>query len=144
MWSDTFLAIERVHLLRLGAWGVACILVGTLLLALLTVRRQRSPLVRHFAIQTALWGLVEAAIAGIGLRRLVMRDYAAAARFDRLLWLNVGLDVGYLAVGATLAFTGWLLGRRLAAVGAGVGVVVQGAALVALDLLVLGQIGSTL
>ena len=30
----------------------------------------------------------------------VLPDYAAATRFDRVLWLNLGLDVGYVAVGA--------------------------------------------
>jgi hypothetical protein len=62
-----------------------------------------------------------------------MRDADGAARLDRLLWLNTGLDVGYVAVGLTLAIAGWSLGRRLGAVGAGLGVVVQGMALLALD-----------
>ena len=42
MWADTFLTIERAHFLRLGVWGVACGVVGTALLALLMLRRQRS------------------------------------------------------------------------------------------------------
>ena len=44
MWSDTFLAIERGHLLRVAAWGTASVIAGTLLLALIALRRQRSPL----------------------------------------------------------------------------------------------------
>lgn len=145
MWSDTFLAIERTHLLRVGAWGAASVLVGTLLLALLFARRrQRSPLLYHFALQTASWGLVDVLLAAFAFRGLALRDYSGATRFDRLLWLNLGLDVGYVAVGATLAIAGWVLGRRLGAVGAGVGVIVQGAALIALDLIVLAQIGSPL
>lgn len=143
MWADTFLAIERAHLLRVGAWGAACVLVGTLLLAVVALRRQRTPLVFHFAVQTALWGLIDVAIAAVAFQRLALRDYNGAARYDRLLWLNLGLDVGYLAVGATLALTGWLAGRRLGPVGAGVGVAVQGAALIALDVVVLAQIGSS-
>lgn len=142
MWADTFLAIERAHLLRVGAWGAACVLVGTLLLALVAVRRQRTPLLFHFGLQTALWGLVDAAIAVVAYGRLALRDYEGAARYDRLLWLNAGLDAGYLAVGVTLVLTGWLLGRRLGAVGAGLGVAVQGAALLVLDGVVLAQIGS--
>ena len=58
--------------------------------------------------------------------------------------MNLGLDAGYVAVGVTLALTGWLLGRRLAPVGAGIGIVVQGIALIALDALVLAQTGSGL
>lgn len=144
MWSDTFLAIERGHLIRVGAWGGACVLVGTLLLALFALRRRRSPLVFHFALQTAAWGAIDLALAAVGYGRLALRDYDGATRFDRLLWLNLGLDVGYVAVGATLALAGWLLGRRLAPVGAGLGVMLQGAALIALDALVLAQLGSSL
>ncbi len=126
MWSDTFLALERAHLLRVGVWGAACVLVGSLLVALLVLRRQRSPLVRHFAIQTAAWGAVDLAIALVALRGLALRDYSGAERVARLLWLNVGLDAGYVGVGATLAIAGWMFGRRLGAVGAGIGVIVQG------------------
>jgi hypothetical protein len=140
MWADTFLAMERGHLLRVGAWGAACVLVGTLLLALLAVRRRRPPLLFHFALQTALWGAIDLAIAGVGLRGLALRDYTAATRFERLLWLNLGLEIGYVAVGVTLALTGWALGRRLAPVGAGLGVAIQGAALIALDAIILAQI----
>jgi hypothetical protein len=43
-------------------------------------------------------------------------------------------------VGVSLAITGWKLGRRLGLVGAGIGVVVQGAALLLLDLLLASQI----
>ena len=144
MWADTFLAIERAHLLRVGAWGGACMVVGTLLLALLAARRRRSPLVFHFALQTAAWGAVDLAIAAVAWQRLALRDHAGATRYDRLLWLNLGLDVGYVAVGVTLALTGWILGRRLAPVGAGLGVTLQGAALIALDAIVLARIGSSL
>jgi hypothetical protein len=44
-----------------------------------------------------------------------------------------GLDIGLFAVGVTLAIAGWSLGKRLAVVGAGIALAVQGAALVALD-----------
>jgi hypothetical protein len=55
-------------------------------------------------------------------------------RLDRFVWLNIGLDAGYVAVGATLALLGWRFGRRLGLVGAGIGVIVQGLALTVLDL----------
>ena len=63
-----------------------------------------------------------------------MRDVSSATRLDRFVWFNNGLDVGYVAVGLTLAIVGWQLGRRLGLVGAGVGIVVQGLALLILDL----------
>ena len=133
MWSDTLLLAERAHLVRLLAWGAASVLAGSAVGALLAVRRLPSPLLTHFAIQSAVWGAIDLLIAGIAWRGLAMRDVAGATRLDRLLWLNTGLDVGYVAVGLTLAIAGWVHGRSLGAVGAGLGIVVQGIALLVLD-----------
>ena len=142
MFADTLLAFERAHLLRLFAWGGASVLAGSLLLALVAARRAAgpAPLVRHFGIQTAAWGLINLAIALWAWRGLALRDNAGARGLERFLWLNLGLDAGYVGVGATLALTGWAVGRRLGAVGAGAGVVVQGAALLLLDWLLVRQI----
>ncbi len=141
MWADALLAAERAHLLRLLAWAALSVLAGTALLALAGARAARhesaSGLLRHFAIQTAAWGVVEGALAAFAWRGLALRDYAAASRLDRMLWLNLGLDAGYIGIGATLAIAGWTLGRRAAPVGAGTGILVQGCALLALDLLLL-------
>lgn len=93
-----------------------------------------------FALMTACWGAVDVAIALWGLRSLVVRDLAGATRLDRLLWLNVGLDVGYVLVGLTLLFVGWRVVRRAGMIGAGVGVIVQGLALAILDLILASQI----
>ena len=141
MWSDSLLLAERAHLLRLLAWGAGSVLAGSAIAALRAARRARSPLLTHFAIQTAAWGAIDLLLAGLAWRGLEMRDVAGAARLDRLLWLNTGLDVGYVAVGVTLAVAGWTLGRRLGAVGAGLGVVVQGIALLALDARFIGVLG---
>ena len=134
MWSDTLVAVERAHLLRLLVWAGSSVVVGTALHAVLTLRRDGSALLRHFAMQTFAWGLVHLAIAGTGILRLAERDFASATRLDRMLWLSVGLDIGIVLVGAAIAITGWVLARRLALVGAGIGVIVQGAALLVLDL----------
>lgn len=134
MWADTLLAAERAHLLRLVAWGATSVLLGTALLAWLIGRARRSDLLKHFAIQTAAWGAVDLLLAAIAYGSLGVRDLAGATRLDRLLWLNIGLDGGYVLVGLTLAIAGWRLGRRLGLVGAGIGVVVQGVALMLLDL----------
>ena len=142
MWSDTLYALERAHLLRVGAWGAASVVVGTLILALLAGRGVRSPLLRHFAIQLVAWGAIDLLLVANAWRGLAMRDLAGATALDRMLWLNVGLGVGYVAVGVTLAVCAWTLGRRLGGVGAGLGVVVQGLALLVLDLstvLVIGR-----
>lgn len=134
MWSDTLLELERAHLLRLLVWSAASVVVGTALYAMLMIRRIESPLLTHFAIQTSAWGLVNLAIASAGVMRLAERNHASATRLDRLLWFSVGLDVGIVLLGAVLATAGWMLARRLGLVGAGIGILVQGAALLALDL----------
>jgi hypothetical protein len=138
MWADTLYLAERNHLLRLAAWGAASVLAATLLVLLLAARRTRSPLVQHFAWQAGAWGLVELLLALVAWRGLEYRDLAGFTRLDRFLWLNVGLDAGYVAVGVTLALVGWRLARSLGLVGAGLGVVVQGLALLVLDAYLIG------
>ncbi|HKG92758.1 MAG TPA: hypothetical protein VKA84_12730 [Gemmatimonadaceae bacterium] len=133
MWSDTLLLAERAHLQQLIVWGAASVLVGTLVLTLLAVGRVRSALLVHFSLQTLVWGAIDLVIAIFAWRGLTDRDVDAATRLDRFLWLNAGLDAGYVGVGATLAITGWLLGRRLGPVGAGLAIIVQGLALLLLD-----------
>lgn len=109
-------------------WGGASAVLGLLLLV--TVGRlRRSPLVFHFAAQSVAWGAVIVAVAASALRSLALRDLGAATRLDRLVWLNLGLETGYVAVGATIALSAWLLGRRYGGVGAGLAIVVQGLAL---------------
>jgi Family of unknown function (DUF6992) len=140
MWADTLLAAERVHLLRLALWGAASLLVGTALVVWLHLGRPRSPLLKHFGIQTALWGAVELGAALLLLRSLGLRDLSGATRLDRLLWMNIGLGMGYALVGLTLVAIGWRAVSRFGLVGAGVAIVLQGAALTTIDLLLAGQI----
>ena len=141
MWADTLLSLEQGHLLRLGVWAILSVLGGTALFASLTVRQVSAPLLRHFAIQTAARGVVNGLIALWAWRGLVMRDFAGTQKLLNILWLNTGLDVGYAAVGVTLMITGWRWERRLGAVGAGLGVMVQGVALALLDLRLILAIG---
>jgi len=140
MWADTLLAAERAHILRLLVWGAGGVLVGTALLAWLHHGGRRSSLLSHFGIQTVGWGAAELAFGAIALGTLSTRDLAAATRLDRLLWLNIGLDAGYVLVGATLLVIGSRLGRRLGMMGAGLAVIVQGIALALLDLVLASQI----
>ena len=141
MYADTLLAFERAHLLRLLVWGAACVLLGTLVIAALAARRADSPLLKHFALQTALWGAVDLVRMLVGWRALRLRDYAAAAELSRDLWLAIGLDLGFVAAGGTIAIMGWALGRRLAPVGAGLGVALQGIALLVFDRGLAGRLG---
>ena len=109
-------------------WGVTGVVVGLALIATVG-RMRRSPLLFHFGAQSAAWGTVEALYALTANRSLGLRDLGGATQLDRLLWLNVGLDTGYVAVGIAVALSGWLLGRRHGALGAGAAVAVQGLAL---------------
>jgi uncharacterized protein DUF6992 len=128
MWADTLLAAERTHLDQLLAWGGASAVVGLVLL-LTAGKPRRSPLIFHFAVQSVAWGTAVFVVAMMHLRSLTLRDLTGATRLDRMLWLNLGLDTGYVAVGIAVAMCAWLLGRREGGVGAGVAIVVQGLAL---------------
>lgn len=101
---------------------------------MLAVRRIRSPLLAQFAGQMALWGFVIGAIAATEWHLTKLRDVSGAARLERMLWMNIGFDAGYIAVGVALACSAWYLARRLTGVGAGIGVIVQGLALLLIDL----------
>jgi hypothetical protein len=140
MFSDTLLQLEHGHLLRLAIWAQVSVLTGALLLVWLARRGERSPLLFHFAVQTAAWGAVGVAMAALRWHGLDVRDLAGATRLDHVLWLTAGLDLGGMGVGATLAITGWRLNRHLGAVGAGLGILVQAAALFALDARFLSQL----
>ncbi|MBC7975322.1 MAG: hypothetical protein H7138_10075 [Myxococcales bacterium] len=104
-----------------------------MLLAVTRRTRLRSPLLFHFGLQTTAWGLIDLVLAGNAWRALALRDLQSATQLDRFLWLNVGLDVGYIAAGATLAIACWLLGRRAGGIGAGIAIVVQGIGLLLID-----------
>ncbi|MEP6619247.1 MAG: hypothetical protein ABJE47_08030 [bacterium] len=140
MWADTLLSAERAHLFRLLAWSATSVLMGTVILAWLRIGNRRSLLLQHFGLQTVGWGMVDATLVAKRLQHTLPRDLSAATRLDRLLWLNIGLDVGYILVGLTLLVAGWRLGRKLGVIGAGLGIVVQGAALALLDLMLAAQI----
>lgn len=134
MWADQVLAFEKAHLARLLLWGVASIISGTGCWLFLRVKALELPLLRHFAVQTAAWGAIDSLLALASRPQLGLRDYDGVTRLDRFLWLNCGLDVGYVAVGVTLAVCGWRLARSRGLVGAGIGIGIQGIALLLLDL----------
>lgn len=141
MWADTLISLERGHLLRLSLWAGASLLTGAALLIWLRWRREPAPLLRHFAIQMLAWGAVDFALSAWAQRGLALRDFSAAQQLVNFLWLNTGLDAGYIMLGATLAITCWRLGPRPAGIGAGIAIVLQGFALLLLDVRLLALIG---
>ena len=134
MWSDTLLAAERVHLIRLFLWAAGSAVLGTLIMAVLTFRRIAAPILAGFAIQALAWGVAELVLVTASWQILEMRDVSAATRLDRLTWFTAGLDVGITGVGIAIAVFGWVHGPRLATVGAGLGMLAQGLGLLVLQL----------
>ena len=92
------------------------------------------PLLDHFAIQTAAWGGLGLIVALLALRGATLRDLAGATALDRTLWFAAGASVGVACAGAVLVGAAWRFGRRLGAVGAGIGIALQGVALLLLTL----------
>ena len=134
MWSDTLLAAERSHLIRIVIWAVMSAVLGTTLVAIIAGRRMSAPIALWFAIQTLAWGSVELIIAVARWSALSMRDVSGATRLDRLTWFAIGLDVGVIAAGVTAVLMAWRFTRNVRAFGGGLGVVVQGLGLLVLDL----------
>ncbi len=135
---------ERDHLRRLGLWAGASILGGG---ALWIASTQETPLgapLRHaegFAVQSVAWGSINLTIAGLGLlfpsTTTPTRDAALAAEDDlaKILWTNMGLDVGYMMAGAVLVGvgSGVVDDAEPLYVSHGVGVMTQGLGLLVLD-----------
>ncbi|MFN2322098.1 MAG: hypothetical protein ABR510_03975 [Trueperaceae bacterium] len=120
---------------QLGAWAVASIVLGGALVAFADGAAARA-----FGLQGLVWGAIDGAIAIAGwvaLRRAHARGAVAdpqcappeRRRLRRLLWINAGLDVGYVTV-ALLLLALW---RTPEGLGHGLGVLVQGGFLLAFD-----------
>jgi carboxylesterase len=130
---------------RLLMWAIPSVAAG-LALSLLA-----SGFWQAVGIQAAAWGTVDGAVALFG-RRAARRKGSSArsgpaaeagpavtarrlesSRFRRILWINTGLDLLYIAGGIAVSFT---LGRGSPlALGHGVGIVLQGAFLLFFDLI---------
>jgi hypothetical protein len=116
-------AVEQRLTQVLGGWAVGSLVAGTGL--------SLQPATRGFGRQTAAWGAVDGAIALVGARRRAARGPTDPARLRRVLLLNAGLDVGYLAAGAALVLAPAARARGLR--GDGLAVLVQGGFLLVLD-----------
>lgn len=118
---------------QLAGWSALSMASGAVLMAMGT------PLWHAFGVQSVAWGAIDGAIAWFGMRdhRRKRRTlgtgnagwHAEVVKVRRILLLNVWLDVGYVTVGLLIASFG-AEGVRL---GHGLGVVVQGAFLLAFD-----------
>jgi hypothetical protein len=148
MWSDVVLQIERVHLLRLLFWGGASTVAGTGLLVIAYTQGHASAVIRRFALVCALFGGWELILGAVDYHELALRDLSGATRLERLAWMELGLFLGMIGVGATMAIVARAVGPRvtdsaesaLPWMGAGIAVVLHGAALATLELLLLAAL----
>lgn len=129
MTIDPAPAVSRRLARRLAVWGGASTVLGGALAVV-----GPTPRARAFGQQNAAWGAIDLAIAAVASRQSTP---PTTPKLRRLLWVNTGLDVGYVAGGAWFAaMTPDLRGRISPeqARGHRAAVIVQGAALFVLDL----------
>ena len=112
------MSVEEQLTRVLSGWAVASVVGGVALSAF--------PRTRGFGRQTAAWGAVDGAIAYAGIRGRRRKGPTDPAHLRRVLLVNAGLDVGYLALGRRM-----LHSERWR--GDGQAVLVQGAFLLLLD-----------
>ena len=119
---------------QLRVWSVASIAVGAPLIVFASGGWQA------LGLQFVVWGSIDLVIALVGLRDAARKKQAGVfdalescererRRTARLLWINAGLDVGYVLVGAWLA-SGDASPVRM---GHAIGVLVQGGFLLVFD-----------
>jgi hypothetical protein len=135
---------------RLLVWSGLCVIGGIALVLF------GGAFWQGVGIQAVAWGGVDGIIAIVGIklaqRRRALLDAEPAPdavqneanRLYRLLWVNAGLDVLYVAAGLTLAI--WLGAASLQWRGHGWGIVVQGGFLLVFDLVharIAGQVRSS-
>lgn len=139
MWSDTLLALERLHFQRLAMWGLMSLVAGAVISLLLMRRYVGALLARHFATQTAAIGGLVAAWAGSGLGGLALRDHAGAVRLHSAVALAAVIAALMAAAGLLLALLG-ARRRRAGLAGIGLAILLHGTVLFVLHRVFSGQI----
>lgn len=135
-----FFVYQRRALTPLLRWGIGSSLIGALLMLV------PRPFWRQFGLQALSWGVIDVLLAIAGRRQALVHaeqfaggaldDHDAereAAKFERILLVNAGLDVGYIAAGGLTAAR---FADRPDRRGLGVGILVQGLFLLLFDALV--------
>ncbi len=144
--QGNFYGYQHQRFLFLLGWGMLSVITG------FGLQLNSKLFWKQFGIQTLLWGAIDAALALYGIsssdkkgKRYILGEFGPAdeqreARtFYRILLINTGLDVGYIAFGA------WLMGRfqtRADRRGMGLGILIQGLWLFLFDGLVSQEVRS--
>ena len=132
---------SRSHLWRVGVWGSMNALGGAALL--IGTSRTSNPTRWGFGLQSAAWGVINTGIAVTGLLTSGgpgatgwAQAFGAERTYHDILLLNLGLNVAYMGVGTVMLVAGYREVRSAASWrGHGAALIVQGAGLLALDLL---------
>lgn len=133
--APTIADVNRQLLTTLATWGAASTAIGTGL----WLWARDDPQARAFGRQTAAWGAIDLAIAGIGFWRARAGGEPTPAALRRTLGINAVLDVGYVGGGWWLRRNAERVQNRLprysaaSARGDGAAVMVQGGFLLVLD-----------
>lgn len=128
--SSGVVRVQRSLFITLGGWAGANIATGSWQ----AFSARSSEVQRYMGYQALGWGAVNGTIAGIGAlmahrQRSHPKNWRRERqRIRRLLWINVGLDVGYIGAGALLASQS---DGRLR--GTGYGIMLQGGGLLVID-----------
>jgi hypothetical protein len=141
-----FHAIERIFLRVLLVWALLSMVLGIVGLqsARADAPTEGQQFLGAFSMQFLIWGAIDAALAGLGLRGVARREASALPvddefrRRDRaigVLRFNAKLDVLWIAIGAALLLLAIPFpGGRGPLLGHGLGVILQGGFLIVFDL----------
>ncbi len=131
---------QRAHLWRSIVWGGVNTIGGGALWAL--ADRANEPARWAFAVETTLWGAINVGIATAGLLLIrgekAAESWSEAVRSERVyhdvLLFNMGLDVAYISAGTVMVIASYCdIGNAGEWRGHGVGIIVQGLGLLALE-----------
>ncbi len=128
--QENFYSYQQRRMSLLLGWGILSIIVG------FVVQRNSQPFWKQFGLQALIWGAIDAALALFGLNSANKKEeryalgelgttdeHKEARSFYRILLINTGLDLGYVAGGV------WLMQRfktRSDRRGMGLGILIQG------------------
>jgi len=137
--SESYRAAQRAHLYRVLGWGGLNAAVGAALLLASDRTTQRGRF--GFGVQSAAWGTINMGIAAVGLlagggevAQSVSEALRAENGYADILLFNLGLNVAYASVGATLiAVSSRGVAHPAAWRGHGTALIVQGLGLFVLD-----------
>lgn len=144
--QGNFYSYQQQRFFLLLFWGILSVIAGSAL------QLNTQPFWKQFGIQSLLWGAIDAALALFGLpgankkeERLALGELTETdvqkdtRNFYRILLINFGLDVGYIALGI------WLMqhfSTRPDRRGMGLGILIQGIWLFLFDGLVSQEVRS--